>query len=93
MPEIDINHLAKLAALELSDSEAKAARNDLSRIIEMIDLMQQVDTDDIEPLASPLDGELRLRPDAITEPERRDDYQATAPSVADGLYLVPKVIE
>ena len=55
--------------------------------------MQAVDTDGVEPLAHPLEATQRLRADAVTEENRREAYQAIAPAVEDGLYLVPKVIE
>ena len=55
--------------------------------------MQAVDTDGIEPLAHPLEATQRLRADVVGESNRRDAYQAIAPAVAEGLYLVPKVIE
>ena len=93
MTDIDIQHLSRLAQLELSTTEAAEARDDLHRIVEMIDLMQSVDTDGVEPLAHPLDASQRLRPDEVTEPENREELQSVAPSVADGLYLVPRVIE
>jgi len=56
-----------------------------------------VDTAGIDPMSHPLDAHLSqgrpLRADAVTEPDRRADYQAGAPAVEGGLYLVPKVIE
>ena len=55
--------------------------------------MQAVDTAGIEPMAHALDLELRLREDAVSEPDSRAAFQAIAPRVEDGLYLVPKVIE
>lgn len=93
MPDINIAHLAKLAQLSLSEQETADVQADLTRIIEMVDLMQSVDTTSVEPLANPLDAELRLRADEVTEIADRDAFQATAPSVEDGLYLVPRVIE
>lgn len=93
MTDINISHLANLAQLELSDTEQKAVHHDLLRIIGMVDQMQGIDTDQIEPLSHPLDVAARLRPDVVTESVDRDRYQAGAPSVADGLYLVPRVVE
>jgi aspartyl-tRNA(Asn)/glutamyl-tRNA(Gln) amidotransferase subunit C len=52
-----------------------------------------VDTHDVEPMANPLDATQRLRPDKVTQSNRRDAFQAIAPAVENGLYLVPKVIE
>ncbi|MDL2424813.1 Asp-tRNA(Asn)/Glu-tRNA(Gln) amidotransferase subunit GatC, partial [Pseudomonas sp. BAgro211] len=62
-------------------------------ILGLIDAMQAVDTHGVEPLAHPLEATQRLRADAVTEENRREAYQAIAPAVEDGLYLVPKVIE
>jgi aspartyl-tRNA(Asn)/glutamyl-tRNA(Gln) amidotransferase subunit C len=56
-----------------------------------------VDTAGIEPMAHALDAHLaqgqRLREDSPSEPDRRELYQAVAPAVEEGLYLVPKVLE
>ncbi len=90
---IDIPHLARLARLSLTEHEVKAARNDLDRIIEMIDAMAAIDTAGIEPMANPLDAVQRLRADEITEKVDRDRFQAEAPEAQDGYYLVPRVVE
>lgn len=90
---IDIDHLARLAALRLSDSERSRVRADLQRIVAMVDRMQSVDTEGIAPLAHPLDASQRLRPDAHTEAVERARYQAGAPAVRDGMYIVPRVVE
>ena len=90
---IDIDRLARLAALRLGDSERPGALDDLRRIIAMVDRMRSVDTDGVAPLAHPLDASQRLRPDARTETVDRAHYQAGAPAVRDGLYVVPRVVE
>ena len=90
---IDIDHLARLAALRLSDSERLEVRADLKRIVTMVDRMQSVDTEGIAPLAHPLDATQRLRPDALSETVDRARYQAGAPVVRDGMYIVPRVVE
>ncbi len=90
---IDITHLSKLAQLALDPIEAEHAHAELARIIEMIDSMQAVDTQGIEPLSNPLDASARLRRDVVTETDNRDANQASAPATADGLYLVPRVVE
>ncbi|MCZ6619785.1 MAG: Asp-tRNA(Asn)/Glu-tRNA(Gln) amidotransferase subunit GatC [Gammaproteobacteria bacterium] len=93
MTNIDINHLCRLAKLALNDTELRAVRRDLDRIIAMVDQMQAMDTHGVEPLAHPLDVEQRLRPDEITEKVDRERYQEGAPTTRDGLYLVPRVVE
>jgi aspartyl-tRNA(Asn)/glutamyl-tRNA(Gln) amidotransferase subunit C len=59
----------------------------------MVDALQSVDTRNVEPMANPLDAVQYLRPDEVTEANCRDIFQAIAPAVEDGLYLVPRVIE
>ena len=85
--------LARLARIALQPAETAAAAERLNRVLGLIDEMRRVDTSGIEPLAHPLDATQRLRPDAVTEPDRHELYQSVAPAVEGGLYLVPKVIE
>jgi aspartyl-tRNA(Asn)/glutamyl-tRNA(Gln) amidotransferase subunit C len=59
----------------------------------MVDQLQAVDTREVEPMANPLDAVQRLRTDAVTEENRREAFQAIAPAVENGLYLVPRVVE
>jgi aspartyl-tRNA(Asn)/glutamyl-tRNA(Gln) amidotransferase subunit C len=93
MPGIDIKHLSRLAQLALTEKEQTAALEDLERIINMVDQMQAIDTEGVEPLAHPLDADQRLRADAVTEEVDRGLYQQGAPATRDGLYLVPRVVE
>ena len=65
----------------------------LDAVFGLIERLQAVDTRGVEPMTHPGDMSLRLRDDVVDEPQRRDDYQALAPSVERGLYLVPRVIE
>ena len=94
----DIDRLAKLAQLDLSEQQSADTLTKLNNIFALVEQMKAVDTRGVEPLAHPVavwrdDLAMRLREDRVTEPNRRDDYQQPAPSVQDGLYLVPKVIE
>lgn len=85
--------IAHLARLNLSADDITLYTPQLSKILDFIEHMNQIDTSNIAPLAHPLDLSQRLRDDSITEPDLRDKYQTIAPSVEAGLYLVPKVIE
>ncbi|TBV04083.1 Asp-tRNA(Asn)/Glu-tRNA(Gln) amidotransferase subunit GatC [Phytopseudomonas dryadis] len=89
----EVEKIAHLARLGLSDSELPHTTETLNSILGLVDQMQAVDTDGVEPLAHPLETTQRLRADAVTEENRREAYQAIAPAVESGLYLVPKVIE
>jgi aspartyl-tRNA(Asn)/glutamyl-tRNA(Gln) amidotransferase subunit C len=89
----DVERIAHLARLELNEQDIPAYTENLSSILNLIDEMQQIDTDGVEPLAHPLDAVQRLRADEVTELNQRDKLQAVAPAVEEGLFLVPKVIE
>ena len=88
-----VQHIAMLARLRLADDEFAETVDKLSRIVDFVDQLQAAPTDDVVPMAHPLNQTQRLRPDAVTEPDERDHIQQNAPSTSDGLYLVPKVIE
>ena len=88
-----VQQIAALARLKLSDDEYAESVEKLSKIVDFVDQLSQADTRDVVPMAHPLDVAQRLRADVVTEPNERDRYQENAASVAHGLYLVPKVIE
>lgn len=88
-----VRQVAHLARLELKPEKEAGYAQQLSRIFEMVGQLSQAKTDGVEPMAHPLEMTQRLRPDAVTETDRRAVFQAHAPAVEGGLYLVPKVIE
>ncbi|MBA4709780.1 Asp-tRNA(Asn)/Glu-tRNA(Gln) amidotransferase subunit GatC [Aquitalea sp. FJL05] len=89
----DVARIAKLARINVSDEEIAAVGNQLNNIFGLIEKMQAVNTDGIEPMAHPQDVSLRLREDIVTQTNQREAFQAVAPQVEKGLFLVPKVIE
>ena len=89
----DVKKIAHLARLHISHDDVPAYAASLSSIFELVEQMQSVNTDDVEPMAHPLDIVQRLRIDQVNETDQRDKYQAIAPLTDSGLYLVPKVIE
>ena len=89
----EVENIAHLARLSVSAEDAADIASDLSRILDLVERMGECPTDDVEPMAHPLDAVQRLRADEVTEPDRRDLFQSIAPAVEDGHYLVPKVIE
>jgi aspartyl-tRNA(Asn)/glutamyl-tRNA(Gln) amidotransferase subunit C len=92
-----LQRIAHLARIAVNPEEALAVTERLNRVLGLIDQLQAVDTQGIEPMSHALDAELavqqRLRADAVTEPDLREEIQGLAPAVKQGLYLVPKVIE
>lgn len=89
----DIEKIATLARIQLSESSIPEVTNSISNILALVDKMQSVNTDGVEPMANPLDATQRLRADEVTEENHREDFQQIAPQTENGLYLVPKVIE
>ena len=93
----DIERVANLARLELRTDETERTLRQLNGFFTLVEQMQAVNTDGVEPLAHPAavisEVALRLRDDIASEPDQRDASQASAPAVERGLFLVPKVIE
>jgi aspartyl-tRNA(Asn)/glutamyl-tRNA(Gln) amidotransferase subunit C len=89
----EIAQLAKLARISIADSETVELSQRIGDILNMVDVMQAVDTKNIAPMANPHDAIQRLRADQVSESNQREHFQAIAPQTEDGLYLVPQVIE
>ena len=82
-----------LARLRLADEEFAETVDKLSRIVDFVDQLSAAPTDEVVPMAHPLNQVQRLRADQVTEADDREHIQQNAPSVENGMYLVPKVIE
>jgi len=93
LDKAEVEKIAQLARLHVTEGEIETVAERISDILDLIDQMQAVDTDGVEPLSHPLDAVQRLRVDTITETDQREALQTIAPSTENGLYLVPKVIE
>ena len=89
----DVNKIAYLARLGIDDKDTESYAKDLSGILDLVAQMSNVNTDDVAPMAHPLDQVQRLRSDQVNEENQRETFQSIAPQVEAGLYLVPKVIE
>ena len=90
----EVEKIAHLARLSISEQEMPVYVSSLSSIVDFVDQLSKADTGAIAPMAHPLVGlHQRLRPDAVTETDSHEKYQANAPSVQAGLYVVPRVIE
>lgn len=93
----DVRRIAELARLDLGDDAQARMLEQLNAFFGIVEQLRAVDTTGVEPLYTPLaavgEAHLRLRDDAVTEGDTRDLSQRSAPKVADGLFLVPQVIE
>jgi aspartyl-tRNA(Asn)/glutamyl-tRNA(Gln) amidotransferase subunit C len=89
----EVKKIAYLARLEISEDDIPEYARNLSDILSFVEQLGEAQTDDVEPMAHPVHAVQRLRPDAVTETNQRDKFQALAPQAENGLFLVPKVIE
>ena len=89
----DVEKIAHLARLSIREEDVPDYARNLSEILAFVEQMSAVDTEGVTPMAHPMDAGQRLRPDEVTEENRREVFQSIAPQVEAGLYLVPKVIE
>ena len=88
-----VRRIARLARIALQPGESAAVTERLNRVLALVDEMRRVNTAGVEPMAHAQDLVQPLRVDSVTESNQREQYQAVAPAVEEGLYLVPKVIE
>ena len=79
--------------MDIDKNEIKDVEEKLSKIIDFVDQLQTISTDDIEPMAHPLNQSQRLRMDEVTEINDRENIQKNAQQIEKGMYLVPKVID
>lgn len=89
----EVRAVAHLARLALNDDDVPRYAAELSNILDMVEELDKAPTDGVTPMAHPLDLSQRLRTDAVAESDQRELFQAIAPAVEGGHYLVPPVIE
>ena len=88
-----VRHIARLARIAVSDSEAEALVPELNNILGWVEQLAEVDTDGVEPLTAVIANELRLRDDVVNDGDCRDEVLRNAPEAQHGFFAVPKVIE
>ncbi len=88
-----VARVARLARIATGDAERKQLAGELSAIIEWIDTLGEVDTDDVEPMTGVGAMTPTWRPDDITDGGIADDITANAPACAEGCFVVPKIVE
>lgn len=93
LSESDVYRIAHLARLEVTPSQAQATLDQLNDIFAMIEQMREVDTEGVTPMAHPLGGGQRLRPDQAQAAIDREENMKNAPRQEGGLFVVPRVID
>ncbi|VAW64844.1 Aspartyl-tRNA(Asn) amidotransferase subunit C @ Glutamyl-tRNA(Gln) amidotransferase subunit C [hydrothermal vent metagenome] len=89
----EVKNIAHLARIDIEEKNIEGYASNLSGILQLVEQMNSVDTENVKPMAHPMDVSQRLRADEILEENQREIFQKVAPETEDGLYLVPRVIE
>ncbi len=89
----EVTKIAQLARIAVRPEDMAGYAQNLSNIFHLMDQMNAVNIDGVEPMAHPQELTARMRADEVTELDWRERFQALAPQTEAGLYLVPKVIE
>ena len=88
-----IDYVSILAKLNLSDSEKKAAGKDMERMLEYIDMLNELNTDGVEPMTHIFPISNVFREDREENGDSREKMLENAPEARDGMYRVPKTVE
>ncbi len=89
----DVYSIAELAHVGINEEAAQRMQAELNDIFKMIERIQAVDTEGVEPMMHPHDGVQRLREDKVVFGNNREENMKNAPEEFEGLFLVPQVIE
>ena len=87
-----VKKIATLAKLAIDNETTKQLVTDLNHILTKVERMAEIETHAVEPMSHPLELSMPLREDTVTESNQRERFEALAPEIKDGLYLVPKII-
>jgi aspartyl-tRNA(Asn)/glutamyl-tRNA(Gln) amidotransferase subunit C len=89
----DVEKIAHLARVAIADEDIPGYAESLSSILKLVEQMDEVDTENVVPMAHPHAAFQRLRDDVVTEENQREHFQQITENVENGLYLVPKVLD
>ena len=88
-----VARIAKLARLEITESDLEVMSQELSQILSWIEQLKEVNIEGFEPMTSVVEMDLKVREDVVTDGDQADDIVANAPERKDHFFVVPKVIE
>ena len=88
-----VRRVAHLARISVEDSEAEALVGELNSILDWVEQLSEVNTDDVSPMTSVVHAQLPRRDDVVNDGDKQDAVLANAPDAQHGFYAVPKVVE
>jgi len=96
MSDIDkatVAKIARLARIKIEEDKLEALAGELNNILGWVEQLDEVNTDDIQPMSSVVDAKLRWRLDEVTDGDKQESVLKNAPNAEYGFFAVPKVIE
>lgn len=91
--EATVRKIAHLARVKVTDEEAKSLEAELSSILTWVEQLNEVDTDDVEPMTSAVETDMKKREDIVTDGGYAARITRNAPKSDDNFFVVPKVVE
>ena len=88
-----IKHISKLSRISVDDEKAKKLAGDLNTIFDFIEKLNELDTDNVEPLTSVAETTLKLRVDEVKSKNIRDKILKNSPDENEDFFVVPRVVE
>lgn len=89
----DVEHIAKLARLKFNDDELESYTHDLNEILQYVEKLNELDTDEVEPLSHPVEGQNVFRGDELKDSIKNEEALKNAPDKDEPFFKVPKVIK
>ena len=88
-----VKRIAFLSRLKIEDDKVAATEDEFNKILQWVDQLGEVDTENVEPLVSVNENNITMRQDAVTDGNIADEILANAPMKEYGYFAVPKVVE
>jgi aspartyl-tRNA(Asn)/glutamyl-tRNA(Gln) amidotransferase subunit C len=88
-----VRRIARLARIRISDNEVPKLEGELNHILGWIEMMDEVDTDNVEPMTSVVENTMRLREDVVSDGGYPEQVTGNAPATDENFFMVPKVVE
>ncbi len=88
-----VRKIANLSRIKVEEEDLPRLEGELNSILKWIEMLQEVDTDNVEPMTSAVHMEMKKREDEVNRGGRAQDIIANAPATEDNFFMVPKVIE
>lgn len=91
--DFDIGYVARLARIELTPEEERTLGAQLGQVLGYVEKLKELDVSEVEPMAHPVPLKNVTRPDEVAPGLSPEEALRNAPAAANGLFMVPKIVE